>query len=49
MAKRQHTEKKLETKYKALVELDKGKSNKDVGKLFDIPPNTLDMEEKQDL
>ena len=31
----------VEIKYKALVELKKGKTNKDVAKLFDIPSNTL--------
>ena len=40
MPKRKHTEINLEQKYKALLELDKGKSNKDVA-TFGIPPNTL--------
>lgn len=31
----------LETKYKALLELDKGKSNKDVGLMFGVPQNTV--------
>ena len=41
MPKRKHTEINLEQKYKALLELDKGKSNKDVALSFGIPPNTL--------
>ena len=41
MGKRKHDDRTLEIKYKALVELEKGKTNKDVAKLFDIPPNTL--------
>ena len=41
MAKRLHVEQKLETKYKALLELEKGKSNKEVAEFFSIPPNTL--------
>ena len=40
MGKRKHDERTLETKYKALVELEKGKTNKDVAKLFDILANT---------
>ena len=39
--KRVHKEVTLELKYKALVELDKGKTNKEVALLFGIPPNTL--------
>ena len=41
MSKRHRVDQKLETKYKALVELEKGKSNKEVAKSFGIPPNTL--------
>ena len=41
MAKRLHIDQKLETKYKALLELEKGKSNKEVAQSFGIPPNTL--------
>ena len=41
MAKRLHKEHKLEIKYKALLELEKGKSNKEVAKLFGVPANTL--------
>ena len=41
MGKRKRDDRTLEIKYKALVELEKGKTNKDVAKLFDIPPNTL--------
>ena len=41
MSKRHRVDKKLETKYKALVELAKGKSNKEVAQSFSIPPNTL--------
>ena len=39
--KRVHKEVTLELKYKALLELDKGKTNKEVALLFGIPPNTL--------
>ena len=41
MSKRHRVDQKLETKYKALVELEKGKSNKEVAQSFGIPPNTL--------
>jgi len=41
MAKRLHVDKNLETKYKALLELEKGKSNKEMAQSFGIPPNTL--------
>ena len=41
MSKRYRVDQKLETKYKALVELEKGKSNKEVAQSFGIPPNTL--------
>ena len=34
-------EHKLEIKYKALLELEKGKSNKEVAKSFAVPANTL--------
>jgi len=37
--KRVHKEVTLELKYKALLELDKGKTNKEVALLFGIPPN----------
>ena len=38
----------LEIKYKALVELEKEKTNRDVAKVFDIPPqHFIDIEEKQ--
>lgn len=39
--KRVHKEVTLELKCKALLELDKGKTNKEVALLFGIPPNTL--------
>lgn len=39
--KRSHKEHNLEVKYKALLEFEKGKSNKDVSKLFGVPANTL--------
>ena len=38
---RLHKEHKLEIKYKALLELEKGKSNKEVAKSFGVPANTL--------
>ena len=41
MAKRLHKEHKLEIKYKALLELEKDKSNKEVAKSFGVPANTL--------
>ena len=41
MAKRLHKEQKLELKYKALLELEKGKTNKEVAQLFGVPANTL--------
>ena len=41
MSKRHRVDQKLETKYKALVELEKGKSNKEVAQSFGITPNTL--------
>ena len=41
MAKRLHKEKNLELKYKSLLELEKGKTNKDVAQLFGVPANTL--------
>ena len=41
MAKRLHKEQKLELKYKALLELGKGKTNKEVAQLFGVPANTL--------
>ena len=39
--KREHKEMNLESKYKALLELDKGKTNKEVASLFGVPPNTV--------
>lgn len=39
--KREHKEMSLESKYKALLELDKGKTNKEVALLFEVPPNTV--------
>ena len=41
MAKRLHKEQNLELKYKALSELEKGKTNKEVAQLFGVPANTL--------
>ena len=41
MAKRLHKEHKLEIKYKALLELEKGKSNREVAKSFGVPAKTL--------
>ena len=41
MAKRLHKEHKLEIKDKAVLELEKGKSNKEVAKSFSVPANTL--------
>ena len=34
-------ERKLEMKYKALLELEKGMSNKEVANSFGVPANTL--------
>ena len=48
MAKRLYIDQKLETKYKTLLELEKGKSNKEVVvQSFGIPPNTLSTWKKQ--
>ena len=41
MTKRLHKEHKLEIKYKALLELEKGKSNKEVAKTFGVLANAL--------
>ena len=41
MAKIFHKEQNLELKYKALLELEKGKTNKEVAQLFGVPANTL--------
>ena len=41
MAKRLHKEQNLELKYEALLELEKGKTNKEVAQLFGLPANTL--------
>ena len=41
LKKREHKEMNLESKYKALLELDKGKTNKEVASLFGVPPNTV--------
>ena len=46
MAKRLHKEHKLEIKYKALLELEKDKSNKEVAKSFGVPANTLSTRKK---
>ena len=40
-SKRQHKENNLKPKYEALLELEKGKTNKEVSKFFNVPPNTL--------
>ena len=39
--RREHKEMSLESKYKALLELEKGKTNKEVALLFEVPPNTV--------
>ena len=39
--KRLHKEQNLELKYKALLELEKGKTNKEVAQLFGVPENTV--------
>ena len=41
MAKRLHKEQGLELKYEALLELEKGKTNKNVAQLFVVPASTL--------
>ena len=41
--KRQHKENNLNLKYEALLELEKGKTNKEVSKFFNVPPNTLSI------
>ena len=40
-SKRQHKENNLNLKYEALLELEKGKTNKEVSKFFNVPPNSL--------
>ena len=47
MAKRLHKEHKLEIKYKALLGLEKGKSNKEVAKSSCVPANTLSTWKKR--
>ena len=39
--KRMHNEHTLKIKYKTLMELQKGKTNKEVAILFGVPSNTL--------
>ena len=41
MAKRLHKEQNLELKYKALLELQEGKTNKEVAQLFGVRVNTF--------
>ena len=41
MGKRLHKEQNLELKYKAWLDLEKGKTNKEVAQLFGVPANTL--------
>ena len=41
MAKSLHKEQNLELKCKALSEVEKEKTNKEVGQLFGVPANTL--------
>ena len=43
MVKRLHKEQKLELKYKALLELEKDKTNKEGAQLFGVPANTLSL------
>ena len=39
--KRRHNTQTLDVKYAALMEIDRGLSNKDVSKKFNVPKNTL--------
>ena len=41
MVKRLHKEQNLKLKRKALLELEKGKTNKEVAQQFGVPANTL--------
>ena len=41
MATRLHKEEKLELKQKGLLELEKGKTNKEVAQIFSVTVNTL--------
>ena len=41
MAQRLYKEQNLELKYKALLELEKDKTNKEVAQLFGVPANAL--------
>ena len=44
--KRRHNTQTLDVKYAALMEIDRGLSNKDVSKKFNVPKNTLSMWKK---
>ena len=46
-SKRQHKENKLNLKYEALLELEKGKTNKEVSNFFNVPPKELSFENFQ--
>ena len=39
--KRHHNKQTFDVKYAALMEIDRGLSNKDVSKRFNVPKNTL--------
>ena len=45
-SKRQHKENNLNLKHEALLELEKGKTNKEVSKFFNVPPNVSDYATK---
>ena len=44
--KRRHNEHTLDVKYAALIDIDRGLSNKDVSKKFNVPKNTLSSRKK---
>ena len=46
MAKRLHKGQNLELKYKAFLELEKGKTNEEVAQLFGVPAHTLSVWKK---
>ena len=48
MAKSLHKERNLELKHNAILELEKGKTNKEVAQLFGVPANTLSTWKKNE-
>ena len=48
MVKSLYKERNLKLKYKAMLELEKGQTNKDVAQLFGVPANTLSTWKKNE-